>query len=253
MKVPPLLPLTLGYWNIRGVVQPIRFALEVSKIPYVETLYVQKGSSHNPPFDKSCWFDVKEKLGMSFPNLPYLFDGDLKLSQSQAILRHVARLSPSLELLGSTPSSVALVDELLSLYVDVKSRSTALQYNPGCKGPLPLSLVYGEGPTDLPATLLRFERRLEHEAKAGRGPFFVGGRLTVADLCMYEYFSSVAAYSAGVALEAGREEGSNILESVPRVKEFQSAVENIQEMKEYLASDRFRAVNKFNNQHAKFR
>ena len=36
---------------------------------------------------------------MDFPNLPYYFDGDTKLSQSGAILRHIARKH---DLLGKT-------------------------------------------------------------------------------------------------------------------------------------------------------
>jgi glutathione S-transferase len=41
----------------------------------------------------SEYFDAKASgaLGLDFPNLPYLFDGDIKLTQSNAILRHVAR------------------------------------------------------------------------------------------------------------------------------------------------------------------
>ena len=36
------------------------------------------------------WFDVKYNLGMEFPNLPYLFDGDLKISETLAIIRYLA-------------------------------------------------------------------------------------------------------------------------------------------------------------------
>lgn len=49
--------------------------------------------NRGPPitYDKSCWFDVKFKLGLEFPNLPYWLDGDIKLTQSLAITRHLAR------------------------------------------------------------------------------------------------------------------------------------------------------------------
>ena len=38
-----------------------------------------------PEFDRSCWLDVKFTLGLEFPNLPYLIDGDVKLTQTIAI------------------------------------------------------------------------------------------------------------------------------------------------------------------------
>ena len=38
-----------------------------------------------PDFDKSCWFDVKETLGFTYPNLPYLIDGETKITETIAI------------------------------------------------------------------------------------------------------------------------------------------------------------------------
>ena len=35
--------------------------------------------------------DVKYTLDLSFPNLPYYMDGDFKVTQSNAILRYIAR------------------------------------------------------------------------------------------------------------------------------------------------------------------
>ena len=40
-----------------------------------------------PDFDKSCWLDVKFNLGLEFPNLPYLVDGEFKISQTAAIMK----------------------------------------------------------------------------------------------------------------------------------------------------------------------
>ncbi|NWS09099.1 GSTM5 transferase, partial [Motacilla alba] len=44
-----------------------------------------------PDYDKSQWINEKEKLGLDFPNLPYFIDGPTKLTQSNAILRYIAR------------------------------------------------------------------------------------------------------------------------------------------------------------------
>lgn len=34
---------------------------------------------------------MKNTLGFEFPNLPYLIDGDVRITQSMAILRYIAR------------------------------------------------------------------------------------------------------------------------------------------------------------------
>ena len=49
--------------------------------------------------DLSDWMNEKFTLGLPFPNLPYYIDGDLKLTQSNAILRHLGR---KYKLYGST-------------------------------------------------------------------------------------------------------------------------------------------------------
>jgi len=33
-----------------------------------------------PDFSKEVWFSIKPTLGFDFPNLPYLTDGDYKLT-----------------------------------------------------------------------------------------------------------------------------------------------------------------------------
>uniref|UniRef100_A0ACB8F4V6 Uncharacterized protein n=1 Tax=Sphaerodactylus townsendi TaxID=933632 RepID=A0ACB8F4V6_9SAUR len=44
-----------------------------------------------PDFDISAWKNEKDKLGLDFPNLPYLIDGETKITQSNAILRYIGR------------------------------------------------------------------------------------------------------------------------------------------------------------------
>ena len=60
--------LVLGYWNARGITQPIRYALEYTGLPYEEVRYSDR---------QTLEADVKGKLPLDFPNVPYLkkFDG----------------------------------------------------------------------------------------------------------------------------------------------------------------------------------
>ena len=37
------------------------------------------------------WAKDKFNLGLDFPNMPYYIDGDVKLTQSMAVLRYLAR------------------------------------------------------------------------------------------------------------------------------------------------------------------
>lgn len=52
-------------------------------VDFEDTLY-ETGDA--PDYDKSCWTDVKETLGLEYPNLPYLIDGDTKLTETVAIM-----------------------------------------------------------------------------------------------------------------------------------------------------------------------
>ncbi|NWW81522.1 GSTM3 transferase, partial [Climacteris rufus] len=66
----------------------IRLLLEYTETPYEDKLY---SCGEAPDYDKSQWINEKEKLGLDFPNLPYFIDGPTKLTQSNAILRYIAR------------------------------------------------------------------------------------------------------------------------------------------------------------------
>ncbi|KFM59826.1 Glutathione S-transferase Mu 1, partial [Stegodyphus mimosarum] len=78
----------LGYWNIRGLAQPIRLLLA-----YTETEFEDKKYAYGPApdYDRSAWLKEKHTLGLDFPNLPYYIDGDVKLTQSITIMRYLAR------------------------------------------------------------------------------------------------------------------------------------------------------------------
>ncbi|XP_075469715.1 glutathione S-transferase Mu 1-like isoform X3 [Ascaphus truei] len=116
--------MILGYWDIRGVAHSIRLLLEYTGTPYEETRYVTGGA---PDYDKSQWLDVKETLGLDFPNMPYLLDGDVKLSQSNAILRYIARKHG---LCGELEEEQIRVDLVESHTIDFRMSLLALAYNP---------------------------------------------------------------------------------------------------------------------------
>ncbi|GAV06457.1 hypothetical protein RvY_16445-2 [Ramazzottius varieornatus] len=75
-------PMIFGYWDVRGIFQPIRYVLE-----HVGEQYEFKSYS----VGTNTWFEQKASLGMDFPNLPYLIDGDVQLTQSNAILHYLGK------------------------------------------------------------------------------------------------------------------------------------------------------------------
>jgi len=82
---------TLGYWNFRGLGQPVRFLLAYLNVPYTHRHYDTREE----------WF-AKDKLElpMDFTNLPYFIDNDINITESSAIPVHLIKKYNKHELLG---------------------------------------------------------------------------------------------------------------------------------------------------------
>jgi len=87
---------TLGYWNIRGLAQPVRMLLCHKGVKFEDKQYdcleIEEGK-----YDASCWHGPEDgdkvklrKGGMLYPNLPYFKDGETQLSQTNAVLTYCA-------------------------------------------------------------------------------------------------------------------------------------------------------------------
>lgn len=83
--------LTLGYWGIRGRAQVCRFLLEYTKTPYTQKIYS----------DHTEWFQKDAAQFGCVANLPYIIDGDFKLTETAALEQYIIRKSgKEKELLG---------------------------------------------------------------------------------------------------------------------------------------------------------
>ena len=112
--------ITLGYWKIRGLAANIRYQLIYSGIDYEMVEYEQ---GDGPDFSRATWLDVKFTLGMDFPNLPYLNDGALKITETYAIHKYLAdKYKP--ELLGKDAETRAVVNQLAGVIYDLKMKVT---------------------------------------------------------------------------------------------------------------------------------
>lgn len=114
--------LKLGYWALRGRGQVLRLLLAYTGLDWEETTYK----------DASQWFGTgdKTKLGLDFPNLPYLISGNFKLTESIAIAKYIIRRSDKKDLLGKNAEDEAKIEMILSLLDDIFNPTFSMFFSP---------------------------------------------------------------------------------------------------------------------------
>jgi len=160
--------------------------------------------------------------------LPYFIDANEALSQSTAILRHIARHGGFFEGDGAGAPSVTRIDFLLDQLNDFDTGLTRMCYS-----------NYKAGRDEWVATKMRpgleeFERLLTP------GPFYGGTTVCAADFKAYEEFDKCRIIAPGC------------LDGHARITAFITAFEAIPSIASYLKSERFKA-RPINNPHAQFK
>ena len=205
-------PIVLGYWKIRGLAQPARMMLGSQKIDFEDTMYE---CGDGPEFDRSCWTNVKYSFGLDFPNLPYLIDGDVKLTQSNAILRYLGR---KLGLMGETEEQNVRMDLIENQAMDFRNGFTRLCYGSNQDNFQAKSKAYKESVISI---LGMFDKFLGITHK-----WFAGDKVTFVDFVMYE------------ALDQHRLFDEKLLESFDNLKNFIRNFESQPNIKAFLASEK---------------
>lgn len=117
----------LGYWNIRGFGASIRHLFSHLGVNYTYTGY---NAGPEPDFNRDEWMNVKFTLGFEYPNLPYLKDGETKLTETYAILKYVAiKYNPALA--GTGAAEIARIDMLAPHCKDLTMASRGPAYGSG--------------------------------------------------------------------------------------------------------------------------
>jgi len=200
-------PIVLAYWNIRGLAQASRYLLEYTGTSFENKVYLED----------DAWFsEDKKDLGIPLANLPYLIDGNEKISQSFAILRHLGRKY------GLVPS-----DEKNLIRVDMIEREAHdVQQKYG-------SLVYGskdfENDKKTHATYVEVEMK-KIEDFLGDKLFFGGENISYVDFFVYEVLDVHADLL-----------GASYLDKFPKLKSYHHRIQNLPTIASYLKSDRFQA------------
>jgi len=224
---------TTVYWNICGLGQPVRYALEVAKVEYVDVRITAGPGVPGTDGYKKMWMDAKPEVGKAVPfvNLPYIFDGDSAMSQSNAILTYIGRKH------GLLGSNLDGVDFVLDQMADFDQESTGFCYRDFSE-----ATAYFSDPARLPARLDSWTSYL------GDNDYITGPTLTVADLKLYETLRKLRVIEAEDSVTTKLFASGKYAKLVAYIER----VEGTPALSAYMKSSNYIA-RPLNNDHAQFR
>ncbi|KAH6934263.1 hypothetical protein HPB50_022843 [Hyalomma asiaticum] len=200
---------TYGYWDLRGLGQPIRNLLVYKGVQFEDKRY-KFGAA--PDYDREEWLKEKFTLGLRFPNLPYYIDGDVKMTQSMAIIRYLARKH---DLAGRNEKETQELDML-------EQQARDLAWN----------LVMAVHSPNYPESRRKYEENMENALRPWdellQGKLWVlGDRLTYVDFLAYE------------ALDWNYELNSNVFQGFPILVAYLKRFEELPNIRQYFSSGKY--------------
>jgi len=203
----------LGYWDLRGLAEPIRLLLEYCEIPYEQKLYV---CGDGPEFSRADWTQVKDNLPLHFPNLPYFRDKNgMYFTESWAIMQHIARKH---ELVPKDEISAALCDQLQGVVQDFRKSFTNMCYSTNYEKNKDLFLK------QLPEKMKRFNVYLTEHA------FLAGKSISYVDFALAEILDQVQMFYKDLFNE----------NQYSAVNNYLNKILNLPNIKSYRKSSRFK-------------
>ncbi|CAL8136797.1 unnamed protein product [Orchesella dallaii] len=199
----------LGYWNIRGLGQTVRFLLA-----YLDVDFEEKRYELTPELTYDNWYADKEKLGLDFPNLPYLFDGPEKITETRAILKYLSRTRKP-ELLGKAAeiaTKIDMVDNFLYDLYYIEFAGAVYGYTDE------LAKAFKETAAVRLGRLSTFMKENE---------WITGNDITYVDFFLYECLYQFKKFDA------------NCLDKFPNLAGLITRFENLPEIKKYIGSPKF--------------
>lgn len=197
----------LYYWDIKGIAQPIRYMLA----------YAGQGNNLKffgyYPHDRPGWLKVKFTLGLDFPNLPYFIDNKtgLKITQSSAILRYVAKI---FNVGASDPSESAYEDMVYEAVSDFGAPFGSLVYSPNFETQKE-DFIKG-----VPDRIKQFEA---YFTRNGTNRVFIGGNTPcIADFKLY------------CIVDNHTKLMPDLLDKFPNLTRFYNAFRKISSIQEYM-------------------
>jgi len=195
--------VTLTYWPLRGLCQPIEYILEYG------------GLAHDiNRVDADQWAAQKPKLPLDFPNLPHIVDGNVRMSESLAICKYLAK---KCGLMPETAEEVITSDIAEGAVSDFRMMIFTLMFVPD----------YETAKLDYPEKA-KTKLALFEKVFASR-PWLAGSRITWLDFVLYESLDINAMYVPG------------ILDDFPQVRAYKAKIESLPKIRAYRKSSRFSA------------
>lgn len=191
---------TLGYWDIRGLGEPIRYLLHFKGVDFEDKRY----------YTHPSWMVEKFTLGLDFPNLPYFIDENVKISQSKTILRYLAK---KYDLEGQTKQQKIQVMMLEQQLTDLVMNFLQTCYNPEFEKLKPNYVK------NLPSQLKLLSDFL------GDKKFLVGDNVTYVDFMAYDAFDFHRLFMPSIVNE------------YPNLLAYQDRIANLPELQTYFNSD----------------
>ncbi|XP_070396693.1 glutathione S-transferase-like isoform X1 [Dermacentor albipictus] len=199
----------VGYWDVRGLAQPIRNLLIYQGVEFEDKRYK---FGPEPDFDREEWLGEKPTLGLRFPNLPYYFDDDVKVTQSLAIVRYLAR-----------KHDLAARDEEETLELDMLEQHAR---------DLLWGLMMAIASPNYEETRPKYEEKMESllqpwDEQLQEKEWVIGDRVTYVDFLLYE------------ALDWNYELNAAAFEGFPALTAYTKRFEELPNIDEYFGSDKY--------------
>jgi len=201
--------MQIGYWGIKGVAEKARLL----------AAYLHQEYEEYNPASMEEWQGRKFTLGLEFPNLPYLIDGDVKLTESKALAYYLVYKHKKEELLGNDTLEKAQVQLLIGVLDDINTAVGAVG-----KDADPEAALLKQNESVLRPKLGYLEKFL------GEKEFLVG-HLTLADF----FFYTVVLYID--VLHKSLEKDS-VLNEFPLLRKWEQKFIAIPEIHDYLQTDK---------------
>lgn len=203
----------LVYWDIRALAEPIRLLLHFARVDFEDRRipFGEMGPSLLEP-----WMSQKYSQGLDFPNLPYYVEGNLKISQSSAILQHLARKH---NLYGDNLEEQAKIDMVAGTVNDLRW-SAWVTYNDG-----DFHQIKEDWKRTLPGRLGELSTFLEGKE------FVLGKKISYVDFLLYESMEWYRKFAPEVFAEA---------KELVNLEQFQKRIEALPQIKAYMESDQFK-------------
>jgi glutathione S-transferase len=230
------MPYQLHYWpTIQGRGEFVRLALEAAGAAYVDVAREEGGM---PKMQR--YLSAPDVIRPPFAP-PFLVDGKIVVAQTAAILLY---LGPRLGLVGKSEADALWTHQLQLTIADFVTEVHDTHH------PIATGLYYEDQRAEakqraadfrkarIPKFLAYFESVLERNprnAKAGAMPHLVGGRLSYADLSLFQVVQGLR-YAFPKA-------AARVLKRTPRIVALHDGVAAHRRLRQYLASERRIAFN----------